>query len=74
MKGILEFTLPDEQDEYGAAISGGRCKCRAETLYDSVFRPHLKYEHPLNKPLTARDKKVIQAMWDKVREHFDGAM
>ena len=60
MKAILEFTLPDEQDEHTLALKGGRYYC---ALYDfsQVLRNHVKY-------VTHTDEEY--ALVEKLRDEF----
>ena len=56
-------------------------KDRIDTLYNDVFRPHLKY----NKSILEEDETkmqelseeqflVIEALWKKVAEHFEDVL
>jgi hypothetical protein len=43
MKGILEFSLPEEAEEYNDAINGSRYKYALDEVYEQVFRPSRKH-------------------------------
>lgn len=71
MKAILEFTLPEEQEQFEAAVEGEKAKRLIGELYDSVFRKYIKYEHKiLDTELSERDYAIIDELCRQVREHF----
>lgn len=80
MKTILEFDLPEEKEELHDALKGSLYKARIDTLYDEVFRPHIKY----NKPIIGADSKwqeltkeqlaVIEQLWKNIAEHFEDVL
>ena len=81
MKSILEFDLPEEREELEAALKGSLYKARIDTLYDEVFRPHMKY----NKPILAKDEssmqeltdeqlEIIEQIWENVFKHFEDVL
>lgn len=81
MKSTLEFDLPEERDELNDALNGGKYKARIDTLYDEVFRPHMKY----NKPILAKDEssmqeltdeqlEIIEQIWENVFKHFEDVL
>jgi hypothetical protein len=47
MKAILEFTLPEEQEEHQNAVKGFCYKLALEDM-DNYFRSRLKYEDGLS--------------------------
>ena len=72
MKATLEFNLPEEQEEYEAAIKGRLYKTAYETLYEEVFRPHLKYNKEFDgKALTEEECLFLFKIIEKIDEHFD---
>ena len=72
MKTLLEFNLPEEREELDQALNGSRYKAAIDTLYDNVFRPHLKYEKPiLQDNLTGEEYEIIRTIWEKIAEHFE---
>jgi hypothetical protein len=81
MKSTLEFDLPEEKDELKDALNGSVYKARIDTLYDEVFRPHMKY----NKPILAKDEssmqeltdeqlEIIEQIWENVFKHFEDVL
>lgn len=42
-KGILEFQLPEEMEEFKTAQRGGDYKIALEEVWTRVFRPHFKH-------------------------------
>ena len=80
MKTTISFNLPEEREELNDALNGSKYKVRIDTLYNDVFRVHLKY----NKPIIGADPKwqelseeqflVIEALWKKVAEHFEDVL
>ena len=43
MKAILEFNLPEEQEEFDAAVNGGVCKDMLDEVWQQCFRPLYKF-------------------------------
>lgn len=80
MKTTLEFDLPEEREELQAALKGSLYKTRLETLYNDVFRPHLKYDKPIIgadpkwQELSDEQREVIEALWKKVAEHLEDVL
>lgn len=80
MKTTLEFDLPEERDQLENAINGSLYKARIDTLYNDVFRPHLKYDKPIigadpkRQELSDEQREVIEAIWKKVAEHFEDVL
>jgi hypothetical protein len=72
MKAILEFELPEEREEFEDAQKGSYYKAKIDTLYDVVFRPHLKYDKKLfdDNVLTEVEYKVIEEIMAKVLSHL----
>lgn len=46
-KAILEFKLPEEQDEFTLAKNGGKYYCILCDIYN-ILRDHTKYEKKLD--------------------------
>lgn len=81
MKSIIEFNLPEEREELNDALNGSRYKARIETLYDKVFRPHLKYGKPLMtkseiemEELTQEQLAIIEQIYENVFNHFEDCL
>lgn len=81
MKTTISFNLPEEREELNDALNGGKYKARIDTLYDKVFRPHMKY----NKPILAKDEssmqeltddqlEIIEQIWENVFKHFEDVL
>ena len=43
MKATLEFDLPQEQDEFEAAVGGQIAREKLDAIWDVLFRPALKH-------------------------------
>ena len=43
MKSILEFNLPEEQEEFRDAVEGSSWHVRFDEVWDQVFRPYHKH-------------------------------
>jgi hypothetical protein len=72
MKAILEFNLLEEKQDHLDAINGSRYKCQIDTLYNEVFRKHIKYNESIlehDEPIS--QIRIIEAIWQKVQEHFE---
>jgi hypothetical protein len=76
MKSTLTFNLPEEKEELNDALNGGKYKAALDTLYDDVFRPHLKYGNPIigDAVLTDEQYAIIEALWKKVAEHLEDVL
>lgn len=81
MKTTISFNLPEEREELDAALKGSLYKDRIDTLYNDVFRPHLKYDKPIliedetkRQELSEEQFLVIEALWKKVAEHFEDVL
>jgi hypothetical protein len=73
MKTIIEFNLPEEKEDHLDALNGSRYKCQIDTLYNEVFRPHLKYDKTLTPNIEqAIEAEVLIKIWEKIAEHFEG--
>lgn len=73
MKAILEFNLPEDREEFENATKGSIYKMKINTLYDGVFRPHIKYDKKLfdDHDLTDEEFDIIERIWKKVSEHLE---
>lgn len=75
MKTTISFELPEEREELNNALNGRLYKTRIDTLYNEVFRPHIKYEKPIiEDSLTGQEYEIIKAIWHKVAEHFEDVL
>lgn len=81
MKTTISFNLPEEREELNDALNGSKYKARIDTLYDEVFRPHIKYNNPIleetqykMEELSDKQREVIEALWKKVAEHFEDVL
>jgi hypothetical protein len=65
MKAILEFNLPEEQDEFEMAQSGGKYNV---VLFDVMndIRSKLKYEN-----LTENEDKIYESVRDMIMRYLD---
>ena len=72
MKAILEFDLPEEKEEFKDAQKGSYYKAKIDTLYDVVFRRHLKYDEKLfdDHELTELEYKIIEQIMVRVLNHL----
>lgn len=81
MKTTLEFTLPEEREELNDALNGSKYKARIDTLYEEVFRPHMKYSKPIiakdessMQELTDDQLEIIKQIWENVFKHFEDVL
>lgn len=65
MKGILEYLLPEEADEYAAAQNGSRYLAIIQE-YDNYLRGRLKHEE-----LPDDVRAALQAARDRLHEELD---
>lgn len=69
----LQIITNDNFDEYSlnALVNSVRNQVDIDTMYDEIFRPHIKYEVEINdKPLSDRDIEVIRHIWESCVSHF----
>lgn len=59
MKAMLEFNLPEEQEEFDAANKGADCKIALWEIAQEIFRPARKHGY---------DNSSIQKVLDKADE------
>jgi hypothetical protein len=68
MKSTLTFNLPEEQEEFQNAVSGGKYKDQIEQIWQEVFRPAFKHGYGSRyaklQELSDRDMEVIEALAD----------
>lgn len=81
MKSTIKFNLPEEREELNNALNGSRYKARIDTLYDRVFRPHIKHGKPLiakseieMEELTQEQLAIIEQVWYNVFNHFEDCL
>lgn len=81
MKTTISFDLPEEREELNDALNGGKYKARIDTLYDKVFRPHMRYSKPLlakdetsMQELTDDQLEIIEQIWENVFKHFEDVL
>ena len=56
MKSMLKFNLPEEREEFDAAINGGKYKGMLDDIHN-VFRTYRKYK---SDELTEDQNKIIE--------------
>lgn len=78
MKSTIEFSLPEEREELRDALNGSKYRARIDTLYNEVFRPHIKYDKPLMaksenemQELTPEQLAVLEQIWENIFKHFE---
>lgn len=77
MKSTIVFNLPEDREELNDALNGSKYKSRIDTLYDRVFRPHLKHEKPIMEEgsvLSPEEYDVIHELWKKTLQHFEDCL
>ncbi len=72
----LKFIFDPEKDfiypEKIKIISNAlKTKNKIDTMYDEVFRTHIKHSTPIiGKRLTERDMDILNTILNKINEHF----
>jgi len=81
MKTTISFNLPEEREELNDALNGSKYKARIDTLYEEVFRPHMKYSKPIiakdessMQELTDDQLEIIKQIWENVFKHFEDVL
>lgn len=62
MKTTLIFDLPNEQEEFSAAINGLAAHCALREI-DNLFRTKLKYEEDAH---TEKELELLQQLRDEI--------
>jgi len=62
----LEFNLPEDKEEFEATVKAMDYKVFADTIYDDVFRPILKYGSGVEE--NKLDVDTVEYLWNKVRD------
>ena len=71
MKAELKFNLPEEKEEFEAAVSAMKTKIKLDYLYENVFRKYIKYEKPIfDNELSKEQYEVINKIWQEVYEYL----
>lgn len=65
-KVILEFQLPDEREEFEATVKAMDYRLFAESIYDDIFRPILKYGHHVEEKKL--DLNTVEYLMDRIRD------
>ena len=63
MRAILEFQLPEEQEEFESAVNGADYKDKLDEVWDKLFRP--RHKHGYNNDVLNElddDEKVSKAI------------
>jgi uncharacterized lipoprotein YehR (DUF1307 family) len=71
MKGILEFNLPEEKEDFETAQKGWKYKSMYEEVWDKVFRPYHKhgYGEEIDKLLEKKEcKKLFEELESRYRQ------
>lgn len=67
MKAVLEFNLPEEQDDFDTASNGWKYRSIIHDI-DNFLRNKMKYEELPEEQYTAYDK-VRSELWNLINEH-----
>lgn len=65
-KAILTFDLPDDDWDFESAVKGPNYRIFAESWYDEVFRPIIKYDVGVEE--NKLDENTVEYLADKMRE------
>lgn len=61
-KAILEFSLPEEKEEFQIAVNAMSYKCALDDVYQQIFRRRIKYEE--------LDKNTFELIETMKKEYF----
>jgi hypothetical protein len=75
-EGLLRFNLEDfdARESFQNAMKADNYRLDIATLYDTVFRPILKYNQSsfdLTTPAEEEEVEIVRAIWEKVYKHFE---
>jgi glutathionyl-hydroquinone reductase len=73
MKAKLEFDLSDAEDilAYNNANNASNMRNFLHEIYDTVFRPVLKYGVMKNEEVSNLEIEAVQHIWDKLQNLAD---
>lgn len=74
IKILEEKLMPFEREDLVSMIRGPLFKMKIETLYDDVFRKHMKYDVGIlneKEVLEDNEREILEAIWKKVWDHFE---
>lgn len=72
--GTITFDLSDydQREEFEACLKARRMKCQIDEVYTEVFRPYLRYDRSiLGGELQNSERNILEAVWTKIRAHFE---
>jgi len=75
MKGILEFSLPEEQEEFDSAARAGELRSALWEISQQVFRPARKHgyaDSKIQELLDKADTLTLSSVDDDEQEVFVG--
>jgi hypothetical protein len=61
-KGILEFNLPEEQDEFETASKAYQYRIALESIYSDIIRSRIKYGY---------SETTIDELLEKIRDEYN---
>jgi len=67
MKAILEFNLPDDQEDFQDAINGNKWK-DVVWKFDQELRSQLKYNSELSPEAAKTYEEIRDLLWEKIHE------
>ncbi len=77
MKAILEFNLndPEDREDFETAVKAQKYKRFADSYYDEVLRPHLKYDVGIKeKELTEEEYEILDYIREKLYNYYNECM
>lgn len=72
MKAVLEFDLPEEQDDYESAINGHIYEAALQEIWDRLFRPRHKHGYANRDFTDLVETKEGQVIMDILEDMFRG--
>jgi hypothetical protein len=77
MKAILEFNLPEDEEDFRLATKASRMKYALDDIYNKVFRPRCKYG--LSEQELAMDRgelveKIKCEVMELINSHLDDCL
>jgi len=70
VKAILEFTLPEETEEYELAMNGAKAAQKLDDVWNHVFRPHYKHGYPDEELQTLAESKNGRRLIDLLAQRY----
>jgi hypothetical protein len=74
MKATLEFSLPEDQDEFKNAVDGWKYKSAMDDVWDELFRPRWKHGYSDQTLEDLRKNESVETAIDMLEKMYKEIM